>query len=95
MTRSLDLSGMFPGACQRSSGPPTRPVLRPKSSSSRWLLAVSDDSAVAPAAAAAAAIISFADRQPLGQLCRFLPADTERISRDSTHGEETILLQMD
>lgn len=86
INRSLDLSCMFPGACQRGIGPPTRPVHGLKSSSSCCLFAVSDDSAVTTRAATV--IINFTDHQPLGQLCPFLPAGTEWISRDFTDGEE-------
>lgn len=78
---------MFPGARQRSIGPPTRPVHGVKSSSSRWLFAAGDVSAVTTAAAA---IISITDHQPLGQLCCFLQTGSEWVSTDFTDGEEMI-----
>lgn len=80
---------VFPGARQRSIGPPTCAVLGLKSSSHCWLFAVSDDSAVTTTTAATA-FINITDHQPLGQLCRFLPAAADWISRGFTDGEEVI-----
>lgn len=75
---------VFPGACQRSVGPPAQPVLHLSSSS---LCRPSTPSSVN---AAAAVVVSVTDPQPLGQLCSFLPTAAEQISRDFTDGEETI-----